>query len=191
MSLKSERKKHVKAEKQAAAIPDTTNRVEREDRWGFVYPEGYSEEVITAADGSELVKSQFVGMIVDTSLPPYAKDNVAAVSDVATNWILDQSESRIPGVPEMTKVALFSHRMGISGGVGSGKHTHAMNALNRLRSVLPKNEYRQAWKATFEMLGRLKEVFGVDHLRDPDTAATPEEIIDFYLERRQVSEIVQ
>ena len=178
MSLKSERKKRVKAEKQAT-------RAEFDKQWG-VYDDGV-DEILNLTDGSQLVKSRPIPMIIDTS-KSYKDGNFTVVSNIFIDWAAKQPEAYIPGVAELFKHKNSEHRTGIVGGIGSPLHEHAKNAVRRVLSSMSLDQIKTAQAATQRLADKLTKAFPAARINEPaEPAATPEEQIDFWKKNESTS----
>jgi hypothetical protein len=166
----------IKADKEAAVAARAYEKAEHERRWGI------------QDDGVDDEKVRLFPMIID--LEKSSQDNFTMISNAANDWLYEQPESRVSGVPEAIKVALTSHRTGVFGGIGSPEHTNAVNAMTRFRDNSTKDGRIKATKAAWDLLVRLKDQFNNDLFRPPDQAATSEEVIDFF-RKRGGSEMVQ
>jgi hypothetical protein len=173
------RERVEKATVQTSVPKRQVGMAEHKRRWG-IQDDGV-DDVHDGQDGS-IVKVRLIPMILDLE-KSYHDNNFIMIGNIANEWLFNQPESRVPGVPEALKVALTRKRTGIVGGIGSPEHANATNAMTRFRENSTKGERIKATKAAYDLLVRLRDWCGNDLIDvKPDQASTTEKIIGFYAE---------
>jgi hypothetical protein len=172
--------------KKATQAAQETARADFDQRWGVGRSEGDEGDEVVVIDGHECIKCRPIPVLVDITKDWRDEDgrvneNIGIASNIALNWLFEQPEQRILGVPELFKEKLAQHRTGIKGGLGSEHHEFAKAAVARVLATLTPEEIETAKAATQRMADRLVATFPSASINEPpDPAATPEEVVDFY-----------